>query len=923
MFQSGFKKKQTGFGLGTGGNATGGSSTSPTKSGFGFGNKQQSGFGFGGNSGFKSATSMGTSAPFGGSTGQTSKVGFGFGNKQQSQGTTGFSMQQQQQQQQMQFQQQYVLTEDQKRQNKLDRILEKKSKLESTLPPPGVKENLQTHSTPQQRQPQQQHHRQSQSPRGQNLLRGSHGVGDPSRGRPLSSGIIGSSPSGGHNTSLMSPEVLLGRRAKKLTIDHSKCEDLTEGLPSPYAKLSNHKKNLARSMDQVTGNNDNSSNSASEKKGTKKAKQDVEYATSLSPSNLPVSERLSPLQPQFDVYTSDLSDTSPKAVDMDVDGDKRNNICPLLTKEGYFTRPDMSILQAMSPPELASVPHFTIYVPNIGSITWKQRTDVRGLDLDSIVFIEHKAVTVYPEGTDKPPEGMGLNKSAEITLYNIFPKQNASQSKQLNFVNKLRASNENSDATFESYDRSTGTWIFSTDHFSRHGLSDSDSDDEEEGGDMDVENMPLALQLPESTLKGKNKPGSKKSKSPAKDVDVKSKAKPTAKILPSLSGGAGSRRQDYQSLQRIKENMTSRPVHEDPSETQRELMEKSTAYANLLEASTSYQPRCDDTYDSDVSESTGFIFDDVVPVPSKRTLRKDRFKSAYSISKQAKIDYKPHMAFVEAGKNSCRKMFTTDDSPCLRLMKAVKERHTSVAQLKRPSISCTAMRTVAGGRSQRPIDAALYMGRSFRVGWSSDGKLLHMGNVNFSKLPTDQTMETTHRDDGETIQGKHGVIHLQTIETIGSYGNDSFDVIPRLMKSLKSSSLSVVPVNKAHNRQQVPLWRLPKADVDLWDEYLRFVCLLKQLLDDVDTPSKEYDRNHPCWIISRIISLVDAIFGQEVPWITKFKSTGVSDYMMPLNESQCDSKTILSETAVALWERRRQNISNWLKSVCEDDLGAC
>ena len=47
--------------------------------------------------------------------------------------------------------------------------------------------------------------------------------------------------------------------------------------------------------------------------------------------------------------------------------------------------------------------------------------------------------------------------------------------------------------------------------------------------------------------------------------------------------------------------------------------------------------------------------------------------------------------------------------------------------------------------------------------------------------------------------------------------------------------------------------------------------------------------------------------------------------MMPLYElrSGGGQEDMPNDKDMSLWERRRELISNWLKSICEDDLGEC
>ena len=46
-------------------------------------------------------------------------------------------------------------------------------------------------------------------------------------------------------------------------------------------------------------------------------------------------------------------------------------------------------------------------------------TDLRNLDLDSIVNFERKSVEIYGEDQEKPRVGEGLNKPATITFYDF------------------------------------------------------------------------------------------------------------------------------------------------------------------------------------------------------------------------------------------------------------------------------------------------------------------------------------------------------------------------------------------------------------------------------------------------------------------------------------------------------------------------
>jgi nuclear pore complex protein Nup98-Nup96 len=140
---------------------------------------------------------------------------------------------------------------------------------------------------------------------------------------------------------------------------------------------------------------------------------------------------------------------------------------PVLTKHGYFTYPDMRLLINMTPSELSRVDRFTVYRPGVGQIRWEGRTDLRYMNLDELVHIEHKMISVY-DGMDypeKPLEGLGLNKPAKVTLYDIYPKANSSSQKILAFSDKLQKKCAQNGSEFLEYDLQRGEWIFRTLNF--------------------------------------------------------------------------------------------------------------------------------------------------------------------------------------------------------------------------------------------------------------------------------------------------------------------------------------------------------------------------------------------------------------------------------------------------------------------------
>jgi hypothetical protein len=137
----------------------------------------------------------------------------------------------------------------------------------------------------------------------------------------------------------------------------------------------------------------------------------------------------------------------------------------------------------MSEADLAAVSGFRIERPEYGSVAWDGAVDVRGVDLDSVVVIESKNVSVYDEAESKgqkPQQGSKLNRPAVITMYDVFPKDGAESSVEAKekLKRKIEKSTTKMGADLISFEPESGVWTFRVAHFSRYGLGDDDSDDD-------------------------------------------------------------------------------------------------------------------------------------------------------------------------------------------------------------------------------------------------------------------------------------------------------------------------------------------------------------------------------------------------------------------------------------------------------------
>ena len=124
---------------------------------------------------------------------------------------------------------------------------------------------------------------------------------------------------------------------------------------------------------------------------------------------------------------------------------------PNLTTPGVVCSPSLDSMRAMSDRALASVENFAIAHPGSGSVMWHGHTDVRGLDLDSLVRFAHREIEVVVK------TGHPLNKPACITLENVFVP-NGKDCQQ--FCDKVERMTTKAGNKLVDYAPATGRWSF-------------------------------------------------------------------------------------------------------------------------------------------------------------------------------------------------------------------------------------------------------------------------------------------------------------------------------------------------------------------------------------------------------------------------------------------------------------------------------
>ena len=156
----------------------------------------------------------------------------------------------------------------------------------------------------------------------------------------------------------------------------------------------------------------------------------------------------------------------------------------------YWMRPSRSELSKMSRDQLKNVAGYTVGRVDCGEVTFNVPVDLNTVDLDSIfggiVQISLRSITVYPEETQKPPRGKGLNVPSTLRIQNSWPrgknrKISAAKSGPLFDKHVQRLMNV-VNTEFIEYNKDSGVWAFMVPHFTTYGLDYDDDEDD----DVDV-----------------------------------------------------------------------------------------------------------------------------------------------------------------------------------------------------------------------------------------------------------------------------------------------------------------------------------------------------------------------------------------------------------------------------------------------------
>ncbi|XP_034033490.1 nuclear pore complex protein Nup98-Nup96 isoform X2 [Thalassophryne amazonica] len=177
----------------------------------------------------------------------------------------------------------------------------------------------------------------------------------------------------------------------------------------------------------------------------------------------------------------------------------------VLTRLGYYTIPSMAELaKAVDEDGRCVVENFTVGRKGYGSVFFPGELNVTGLNLDDIVHFRRKEVVIYPDDKQKPQQGEGLNRQAEVTLDGVWPtdKTTCTQIRsperlaEINYEGRLEKASRKQGARFLEYRPETGSWVFEVSHFSKYGLQDSDEEEEDTPPEAGSKKQKTVMPLP-------------------------------------------------------------------------------------------------------------------------------------------------------------------------------------------------------------------------------------------------------------------------------------------------------------------------------------------------------------------------------------------------------------------------------------------
>lgn len=155
----------------------------------------------------------------------------------------------------------------------------------------------------------------------------------------------------------------------------------------------------------------------------------------------------------------------------------------------YWMKPSEKEIQNMTKEQLRHVSNYSVGREGCGYVEFNAPVDLTLTPLNeifgTIVQVELRSLTVYPDQTKKPVLGKGLNVPSTIHLANSWPRQRdrktplheKSGPRFNKHVDRLR---KVGGTEFVRYEKDTGFWVFKVPHFTTYGFDYEDDASEAE-----------------------------------------------------------------------------------------------------------------------------------------------------------------------------------------------------------------------------------------------------------------------------------------------------------------------------------------------------------------------------------------------------------------------------------------------------------
>ncbi|NWS76773.1 NUP98 protein, partial [Crotophaga sulcirostris] len=441
----------------------------------------------------------------------------------------------------------------------------------------------------------------------------------------------------------------------------------------------------------------------------------------------------------------------------------------VLTRAGYYTIPSMDELARLTNDRNECVvTDFTIGRKGYGSIYFEGEVNLTNLNLDEIVHIRRKEVIVYPDDERKPPVGEGLNRRAEVTLDGVWPTDKTSRCliksperlAEMNYEGRLESVSRKQGARFKEYRPETGSWVFKVAHFSKYGLQDSDEEEEEHPSKMDTKKLKTAPVLPPGHL-------------PSQQMALNGKPAPPSQ--PPEAEQLGRVVELDSDMADITQEPPQESVVEDDVTEEPEAVPASTHIASTLGVNPHVLQIMKASFLAD-EDDLDLILD---RYPGKQTVKMDTSQEICSprlpISKsqgqkrysaggllQSKFTNVIFQLPSAAPLQDLKGPRTLSSPPATALWSAaspvvpafsvppsVPEVQMKTVGIRRQQGLVPLEKSITYGKGKLLMDVALFMGRSFRVGWGPNWTLVNCG---------DQLSGSTEMEDVQCESVEYGFL---------------------------------------------------------------------------------------------------------------------------------------------------------------------